>query len=127
MGMCAEKTRKSDQEKQYLLAAKPGRRSASVDCRGRGAEQNVKKKMFQGNRSTGDKARTEPDNRELLEAGTAKQEGRGQREPTSGLESQHGTANVGRKGALTVRPMVDNVRAHHGSNSWNASLLSDWG
>ena len=54
--------------------------------------------MVQGNRSAGYRARTEPDSKGLLEAGTTKQEGRGQREPTDRLESQHGTANVKPKG-----------------------------
>ena len=57
--------------------------------------------MVQGNRSAGYKAKTEPDSKGLLGAGTTKQ-GRGQRGPTNGLENQHGTANVGPKeGVLT--------------------------
>ena len=53
--------------------------------------------MVQGNRSAGYKARTEPEDTELLKAGTTKPGGRGERETTDGLESQHGTANVGPK------------------------------
>ena len=51
--------------------------------------------MVQGNRSAGHKARTEPDSKGLLGAGMTKQKGIGQREPTDGLESQHGTAPKG--------------------------------
>ena len=43
-------------------------------------------------------------------AGTTKQECRGQREPTDGLESQHETAHVeSMREALNVKPVVDNV------------------
>ena len=31
------------------------------------------------------------------------------------------------RGSIDVEPMVDNVRAHHGSNSPNAPILSIWG
>ena len=66
--------------------------------------------MIQGNRSAGYKTRTEPDSKELLRAGTTKQECRGQREPTDGLESQHETAHVeSMREALNVKPVVDNV------------------
>ena len=58
--------------------------------------------MVQGTRSAGYKARTEPDSKEIMGAGTTNQEGRGQREPTDGLESQHGTANVGLKGGFST-------------------------
>ena len=64
--------------------------------------------MVQGARSAGYKAKTEPDSKGLLGAGTTKQ-GRGQREPTDGLDSQHGTANVRPKGVLNVKPIVDNT------------------
>ena len=63
--------------------------------------------MGHGNGSADYKARTEPDSKELYGAGTTKQS-RGQREPTDGLESQHGTANVELRGALNVKPVVDN-------------------
>ena len=51
--------------------------------------------------ATNFKARTEPDRKRLLGAGTTKQS-RGQREPKGGLESQHGTANVESKGGLSM-------------------------
>ena len=53
--------------------------------------------MVQRNRSAGYKARTEPDSKELLEAGTTQRGGRGQRKPINRLERRHGTANVGPK------------------------------
>ena len=66
--------------------------------------------VVQGNRSAGDKARTEPDTKGVLGAGTTKQKGRDQRDPTGGLESQHETANVEPKGgALKVTPVVANM------------------
>ena len=68
--------------------------------------------MVQENKSAGYKARTEPDSKELLRARTTKQEGKGQRETTDGLESQHGTDNVEPKGFLNVDPVVDNMGPH---------------
>ena len=41
----------------------------------------------------------------------------GQAELTNGLGSVHGAANVGPTGAFNVKPVVDNVRPHHGSSS----------
>ena len=68
--------------------------------------------MVKGNRSAGYKAKTEPDSKELLRAGTSKREGKGQRETTDGLESQHGTENVEPKGSLNVEPVVDSMRPY---------------
>ena len=96
--VCRNDTTKTDREKQDLLAAKPGRGSVSLDPRSTSAEKKGKKEWSRQNRSVGFKARTEAENRELLEAGTTKQGGRGQREPTKELESRHGTANVGPRG-----------------------------
>ena len=53
--------------------------------------------VVQVNRSASFKARAESNSKGVLGAGTAKQ-GRGQREPTDGLRSQHGMANLGPKG-----------------------------
>ena len=38
------------------------------------------------------------------------------------LGSEHGVDNVGRTMAINGKPIVDNVRPHHDSNSLNASL-----
>ena len=83
-----------------LLAAKLGRGSVSLDHRVRGTKKKVR--VVQGNGSADYKARTEPDSKGVLRAGTTKQEGRVQREPTDGLESQHGTANKEHKGGLSM-------------------------
>ena len=83
--------------------------------------------MVQGNRSAGHKASTEPDSKGLLGAGTTKQEGRGQREPTDGLESQHGTANVEPKGGSQCEASGRQYVTIDSSNGWNAVIPSDWG
>ena len=82
--------------------------------------------MVQGNRSAGYKARTEPDRKGLLGAGTTKQ-GRGQREPIDRLESQHGTANMGPKGGPQCEASGRQYGNIDGSNSWNALILSGLG
>ena len=69
-----------------------------MDHMGRGAETKRKKNWSKGIDPLAANLERSPINRELLEAGTTKQEGGGQREPTKGSESQHGTANVGPKG-----------------------------
>ena len=70
----------------------------AVSVVGPGAGVPRKKgKSGPGNRSVGYKSRNEPETRELLEADTTKQESRGQREPTNGLESRRGTAIIGYK------------------------------
>ena len=83
--------------------------------------------MAQGNGSADYKARTEPDGKGLLGAGTTKQEGRGQRKPTDGLESQHGTANVEPKGAYQCGASGRQYGTIDNSNSWNAVIISGWG
>ena len=125
--VCRKETRQSGREEQNLLAAKSGRGSVSLDRRGRGAAKKSYQKVVQGNRCAGYKARTEPDSKELLGAGTTKQEGRGQRESTDELKSQHGTANVGPKGASQREANSRHCGTIRGSNSWNAAVLSGWG
>ena len=84
--------------------------------------------MVQENRSVGYKARTEPENMELLEAAKTKQEeGRCQREPTDGLESQHGTVNVGPTGCSQREASGRQCGTIDGSNRWNAVIRSGWG
>ena len=46
--VCRKKNNKSGQEEQYLLAAKPGRGSVSLDRRGRGTEKKGKKEWSRG-------------------------------------------------------------------------------
>ena len=83
--------------------------------------------MVQGNRSAGYKARKEPDSKGVLGAGTTKQKGRGQREPTGGLESQHGTANVEPKGGSQCEASGRQHETIDSSNSWDAVIPSGWG
>ena len=80
--------------------------------------------MVQGNRSAGYKARTELDSKGLLGAGTIRQEGRGRRESTDGLESQHGTANVEPKGGSQCAASGRQYGTIGSSNSWNAVIPS---
>ena len=82
--------------------------------------------MVQGNRSADYKARTNHDSKGLLGAGTTKQS-RGQREPTDGLESQHGAANAGPFEGSQREASRRHVGTIDGSNSWNAALLRGWG
>ena len=73
--------------------------------------------------ATNCKARTKPDSKGLLGAGTTKQR-RGQREPTDGLENQHGTANVEVKGGSQCEASGRKYRTIESSNSWNAVIPS---
>ena len=83
--------------------------------------------MVQGNRSAGYKARTEPDSKGLSGAGTTKQKGRGQREPTDGLESQHGTANVEPKDEdIGRRPPVELHTAQCGVYQGQQCDVTSW-
>ena len=82
--------------------------------------------MVQGNRSAGYEARTELDNKGPLGVSTTKQ-GRAQREPTDGLESQHGTADVGPKWGFRCEASGRQYGTIDGRNSWDAVLLSGLG
>ena len=83
--------------------------------------------MVQGNGSAVYKARTEPDSKTILGAGTTTQEDRGQREPTDGLKSQHGTANVEPKGGSRCEASGRQYGTIDSSNSWNAVIPNGWG
>ena len=124
MGRYAEKKKKSGQEKQDLLVAKPGRMSVSLDRRGRGAEKNSKTYWSRGIDPLATKLKRSPTRGSpWRQVQPNKKVGENRQ---MGWRVQHGSTNVGPKGTLNVKPMVDNVRPHHCSNSWNAPLLSRW-
>ena len=138
------------QEEQDLVDAKPGWRSVCLDPRGRYAEKNGKSNQrsktswlqiqnvgrplghvrYQKRRKTSPgkqifcyKARAGCYYAGALGGRYNHKNEKGLADPTNGLERQHETANVGPTGALNAKPMMDNVRPHHGSNSLNASPL----
>ena len=65
--------------------------------------------VVQGNRSAGYKARTEPDCKGLLGAGTTKQECGGQKNRQMGWRASMGPLTWDLRGALNVKPVVDNM------------------
>ena len=62
-----------------------------------------------------------------MAAGTTNQKGRGQREPTDGLESQLGTANVEPQGGFQCEASGRQYGTIDSSNSWNAVIPIGWG
>ncbi len=81
--------------------------------------------MVQEKRSADYKSRTEPDNKTLLGAGTTKQS-RDQKQPPDGLESQHGTVNVGSKGGSQRESSSLQCGTIDSNNRWSAAILSGW-
>ena len=120
-----ENARKNGQEEQELLAAKPGCRSVQVSAIGPSGHirlKNGKKSCSRGIDPSGTNLERSPTTGGSWGQVRLNPGDRGQAEPTNGLESQHGTADLGPRGALNVKPMVNNVRPHHDRSSWNAPL-----
>ena len=94
--------------------------------------QNGKQNWSRGIRqSATKKARTEPDSEVLVGSGTTEQQGnlieaKQNRKMSWKASSTGPLTNVGPTGALNVKPVIDSVRSHHGSNnnSWNSPLTA---